>query len=165
MSRATLTVGEHEVERHVVRFVEEELRLYSTRKQRVEFLTESIIRSTPTLEPGMPRAPGPGNPTLSRAVALMMDQERTHLKLWVMTVEETLARLTVVQKEIIRLSYFENELTPDGVAATLKMDRATLYRHRNPALLLFCIALIGDNVVRPTDATKLRLAGMQSGVN
>lgn len=142
-----------EISRHYITYVEGELRLYPARKRRLAWLETCIATATPHREDGMPGAPGPGNPTQSRALALMHDQERTYLLGWCRLVEETYHSLSIEQQSIIRLLYWERRLTPDGVAKELGMHRSTLFRQRNRALLAFAIAMIGDHV-----ATNMRLS-------
>jgi RinA family phage transcriptional activator len=144
----TVWIDGCEVGRHYVDFIEAELKLYPTRKVRLRTLEEGIIRGTPTEDlTGMPRGGGPSNPTHNRAMALMNDQERTHLALWIRAIEEILKQITTDQQHIIRHMYFENRLKPEGVADLLNMTVPTLYRYRNRALLRFCLGMIGEHVV------------------
>lgn len=142
-----------EISRHYITYIEGELRLYPARKRRLAWLETCIATATPSREDGMPGAPGPGDPTHSRALALMRDQERAYLQGWCRLVEDTYHSLSIEQQSIIRMMYWERRLTPDGVAKELGMHRSTMFRQRNRALLAFAIAMIGDHV-----ATKMRLS-------
>lgn len=142
-----MVVDDIEVSRHYVSFVEGELRLYPARKRRLAYLETCIATATPAFEEGMPRAPGVGNPTLSRAVALMQDQERTFLQAWVRMVEDTFHALSLEQQQVIRLMYFENRLRPEGVADELKIHFTNVYKHRNRALLAFCVTIVGEHAI------------------
>lgn len=132
-----------EVSRHYVTFVEGELRLYPARKRRLAYLETCIATATPHVEEGMPKPPGVGNPTLSRAIALSQDRERAWLKAWVEAVEGVYNSLPPLQQMIIRLLYFERRLTIEGVALELGKSEKTIRDHRKQALLSF-IALLTD---------------------
>lgn len=148
MSRTILQVDGVEVERHYIRFIEDELRRHPLRKIRVRTLEDDIIRASPNFEPGMPRGTDPGNPTMNRAVALMKDAELAHIRGMVAAVDEVLKLLSQDQREIVRHFYFEDRLKAAGIAEEMKMHIQSVYRERNRALVRFCYALIGTHTVR-----------------
>lgn len=141
-----LIVGETAVERHHITYVEAELREYPARKQRLSYIETCIATATPDFEPGMPRGSETSNPTFGRALSLMRDQERNHLQGWLRIVEDIYLALPDMEQTIIRQLYWERQLTIDGVAALLHVDRATIYRRRNPVLLQYAITMIGPHV-------------------
>lgn len=148
-----------EISRHYITYVEGELRLYPARKRRLAYIETCLATGAPPREEGMPRSPGRADPTYSRAMALMHDQERLYLQGWVRMVEDTYCGLTEQQQRIIRMLYWERKLAPEGVAEELGMHRATMFRQRNRALLAFAVAMIGDHV-----ATNMRLSRAVQGL-
>lgn len=141
-------VGEFEVERHYLTFVESELKRHAYRKRRLRDIETSCIFGTPEEDlTGMPRGPGVGNPTLSKATALITNQERAHLSMMVMRIEEVYKTLTPLQKDIIRVLYWDGRWTVDGAIDEIKVSRRTFFRQRNGALLAFVLALVGDHAV------------------
>lgn len=148
MSRTILQVDGVEVERHYVRFIEEELRRYPLRRIRIRVLEDDIILSAPHSEPGMPRGYDVSNPTMNRAVALMKDAELAHIRGMVAAVDEVLRLLSQDQREIVKHFYFENRLKAEGIAEEMRMHIQSVYRERNRALVRFCYTLIGEHSVR-----------------
>jgi predicted DNA-binding protein (UPF0251 family) len=147
--RRLVRIDDYEIEAHYVSFVEAELRRYTSRKRRLGNLEDDIIRSTsPEDNTGMPRPSGVGNPTASKALALMKNGERSHLSMWCRLVDDVYKALPIEQRAAIRILYFENQLTMEGAAMHLHIDRTTLWRHRNRALLAYATEMIGDHVVQ-----------------
>jgi hypothetical protein len=139
-----IRVDEFLVSNHHIRWVEAELRRHTHNKRRLRLLEENIIRSTPAVEPGMPRGSEVSNPTLGRALALMKDNEVSHLRLVVRGVEEVFSDLTPIQQQIIRGLYLEGRYTLQGMAMQMEVNFRTVLRQRNRALLAYAIALIGE---------------------
>lgn len=148
-------IGDVEVERHHLKWVEGELRSHEARKRRLNLLEErfggltreDIIWATPPREPGVPGAPGPGNPTLSKVQQIMACQEMMYLRLQVQAVEETFHSLPEDLQEVVKTVYFDGRYTMAGAAEHLHMDERTLRRHKNKALLAFVYALLGEQAV------------------
>lgn len=147
--RRAVRVDDYEIEPHYVSFVEAELRRYTSRRRRLANLEDDLIRGTPAEDnTGMPRPSGVGNPTMNKAMALMNNGERAHLSMWLRMVDNVYNTLPVEQRAAIRVLYFENRFTMEGAAEHLHVDRKTLWRYRNRALLAFVTELIGDYVVK-----------------
>lgn len=141
-----LIVDDHAIERHHIAYIETELRHYPLRKQRLARLESDVALATPTIEAGMPRPTGPGDPTPARAdelSRLRRDPEYAALKRWTQDVEETFHALDLEQQQIVRRVYFQRAQTPERIAADLGIHVSTLYRQRNRALLCFCLVLVG----------------------
>lgn len=148
MADAPMRVGDFVVERHYVRFVEAELRRHPHRKRRLSVLEDDLIRATPSEDlTGMPRGSGPGNPTMNQALALMRNEERAHLAMIVRRVEATFAELHPLQRDIIRLLYWDGRYTLEGALAQVPASRRTFFRKRNQALAAFVLSLVGDYAV------------------
>jgi hypothetical protein len=138
-----IRVDEFLVSNHHIRWVEAELRRHTHNKRRLRLLEENIIRSTPSVEQGMPRGSEVSNPTLGRALALMKDNEVSHLRLVVRGVEEVFGDITPVQQQVIRGIYLDNRYTLQGMALQMSVHPRTILRQRNRALIAFVIAMIG----------------------
>lgn len=74
-------------------------------------------------------------PTEDTAIRIASDQYIFMLELHVTTIEAVYNSLSDIDKELIRLKYWSGELTPDGIALKLNMDRATMYRHLNAIIV------------------------------
>ena len=70
-------------------------------------------------------------PTEETAIKIASDRYIFQLELTVSAIESVYEKLTDIDKEIIRLKYWSGELTPEGIALKLNMDKATMYRHLN----------------------------------
>lgn len=73
-------------------------------------------------------------PTEDIAVKIASDEYISHLERSVRAIGEVYDRLADIDKELIRLKYWSGELTAEGVALKLNMDKATMYRHINAIL-------------------------------
>jgi len=147
-SGGVLRVGQYEVERHHIRWVEAELRRYPQRVRRIAWLEECIATESSRPEAGMPRGGGVGDPTFSRVVAMERNRELVQLRAWRRLIESVLDGLPDDQRRVIETLYFDGRYTLDGAADALRMGRATVCRLRNRALLAFVAALIGDHAIR-----------------
>jgi len=70
-------------------------------------------------------------PTEDTAVKIVSDEYIAHLERSVRAIGEVFNRLTDIDKELIKLKYWSGELTAEGIALKLNMDKATIYRHLN----------------------------------
>ena len=68
--------------------------------------------------------------TIKLNAEYIMEQERI-----INAIESVLARLTDQDRELVRLMYWSGELTPDGIAFKMNIDRATLYYRLNNILV------------------------------
>ena len=64
--------------------------------------------------------------TIMRNQTYIVEQERI-----ILAVESVLTKLSDQDKELVRLRYWSGELTPDGIALKLNIDRATMYYRLN----------------------------------
>lgn len=64
--------------------------------------------------------------TIRRNPEYIMEQERI-----INAIESVLTKLSESDMEIIRLKYWSGELTPDGIALMLNIDKSTLYYRLN----------------------------------
>ena len=75
-------------------------------------------------------------PTEDSAVKLASDIYIFQLQLSISAVEGVYSKLTDLDKELVRLKYWnKGELTDEGIALKLNMDRATMYRHLNVIII------------------------------
>jgi len=150
-------VGNYRVESHYLRFAADELRRYQGRKHSLRVMEDSVIRGTSITDNlGMPRGTDVSNPTHNAAMRLMdvndpTFKRRAHLRVWVNSTDELLRSLPNEQQQIIRLIYWEGDLTILGVARRLNMAMPTVNRHRNAALLAFAVHVIGDQILIPLE--------------
>ena len=73
-------------------------------------------------------------PTEETAMRIASDEYIAHLERSVRAIGEVYWKLTNLDKELIRLKYWSGELTAEGIALKLNMDKATMYRHLNTIL-------------------------------
>ena len=64
--------------------------------------------------------------TIMRNQTYIVEQERI-----ILAVESVLTKLSEQDLELVRLRYWSGELTPDGIAMKLNIDRATMYYRLN----------------------------------
>ena len=136
-----------EVERHVLAFVEAELRQYPARKQEAARLEADLIHRTPRREAGMPRSGRVPDPTTASAMSLVTNRRLEWLRAWCDLVEETLNSLPNELQALIHEVYFRGDSTMAGAALSLGVDRSTLFRRRDEALLPFVAVLVGDQAL------------------
>jgi hypothetical protein len=125
-------------------------------------MEEGVIKATSQENNlGMPRGGEVSNPTHAAALRLMDVNEptfkrRSHLRLWINSVDELLRKMPEEQQRILKMLYWDKRYTPLGVGLELNMHRATVYRHRDKALLTLAVHLIGEHILMPLskDATK-----------
>lgn len=166
--RKPLIVDDFAIYRHHISYVEAELRLYHLNKLRLANLEADAVLATPSIEPGMPRPTGHGDPTPSRAADLsrltLREPEYAALRGWVQRVEDVFHHLDLEQQQIVKRLYFKGGVSPEVVAQEIGMHVATLYRQRNRALLAFSLVLIGSHAAqnlkrRREDAKNMRKTG------
>lgn len=146
--RRTLQIGQYEVERHHIRWVEAELRRYPQRARRIAWLEEVIATESGRADDGMPRGSGIGDPTFSRVAAMERNRELVQLRAWRRTIDAVMDGLPDDQRRVVETLYWDGRYTLDGAADALQMGRATVCRLRNRALLAFVATLIGDHAIR-----------------
>lgn len=147
-SGGVLRVGQYEVERHHIRWMEAELRRYPQRVRRIAWLEECIATESGRVDDGTARGSGTGDPTFSRVVAMERNRELHQLRAWRKTIDGIMDGLPEDQRRVIETLYFDGRYTLDGAADALQMGRATVCRLRNKALLAFVATLIGDHAIR-----------------
>lgn len=74
-------------------------------------------------------------PTEDIALRIASDEYIAHLERSVRAIGEVLDKLSDIDKQLIRLKYWSGELTAEGIALKLNMDKATMYRHLNVILI------------------------------
>lgn len=117
-------------------FIEWQLKYYPENKRQLATKKESLLPSQ--ISQYGPRTGGSFDseqrPTEDVAVKLNSDyiteQERI-----ISAIESVLNRLNDQDKEMVRLMYWSGELTPDGIALKLAIDRATMYYRLNNILV------------------------------
>lgn len=112
-------------------YIEWQIEYYPDNKRQLMMTKASMIPSaTPKYGPQTGGFNPEQRPTedivVRRNPDYIMEQERI-----ISAIESVYTKLTDSDKEIIRLKYWSGELTPDGIALKLNMDRATMYRHLN----------------------------------
>ena len=123
------------------RLIETEIRNYHDTRQVLRDLEDTIIQPGAASDPDeyVPKHE-PGDPTPSRAVRLMTSATIAELRRRVAAIEYM---LTVVKAspesaryEMLKLAYWDNRYTVEGICDQLKLSRATYYRWRREMLQL-----------------------------
>ena len=113
-------------------FIEYQIRYYPENKKMLAELKTDMIPSTiPKYGPQTGNLDTEQRPTEDIAIRIASDRYIFQLELTVSAIEAVYDKLTDIDKEIIRLKYWSGELTPEGIAIKLCMDKATMYRHLN----------------------------------
>ncbi len=73
-------------------------------------------------------------PTEEIAVKIAADRYILQLELTVAAIDSVVNTLSDLDKELLRLKYWDGKLTPEGIALKLHMDKVTMYRHLNVIL-------------------------------
>ena len=74
-------------------------------------------------------------PTEDTAVTIASDEYISHLERSVRSIGDVLNKLGEIDRELVKLKYWSGELTAEGIALKLNMDKATIYRHLNVILI------------------------------
>ena len=74
-------------------------------------------------------------PTEDIAVKIAADRYIFQLEQTVATIDSVINSLSELDKELLRLRYWDGKLTPDGIAIKLNMDRSTFYDRLNKILV------------------------------
>ena len=121
--------------------LEWEIRFYhDTLKERAEE-KESIILTTKEFEPDMPRGSGVSDDTYNRAQRLLNSAEVREMERKIKAIDrardEWISKEPVVRMEFIRLKFWDNKYTDEGIALKLSIgtDR-TVRRWRRSFLTL-----------------------------
>ena len=114
-------------------YVEGLIEFYPDNKRQLAILKNSMIPSQ--ISQYGPREGGSGfdpeqrpteDITIRRNPEYIMEQERI-----INVIESVLSRLSDQDMELIRLKYWSGELTPDGIALKMNIDKSTLYYRLN----------------------------------
>jgi len=74
-------------------------------------------------------------PTEDIAVKIASDRYIFQLELTVAAIDSVITGLTDLDKELLRLKYWDGKLTPEGIAIKLNIGRTTVYEHLNNILV------------------------------
>ena len=113
-------------------YIEWQLEYFPENKKQLEAYKDSMIPSQ--ISQYGPHAGGSHDTeqrptediTIKRNPEYIMEQERI-----ISAIESVLVRLGDQDMELIRLKYWSGELTPDGIALKLHMDKSTMYYRLN----------------------------------
>lgn len=83
---------------------------------------------------------GVSNPVQSKAIRLLAMEHRAERALfYVQAIDSVLSTLTTVDKQLIKLKYFEGKLTNAGVASELGIGERQFYEWRNTIIRKFAL--------------------------
>jgi len=142
---------------HVFRFVERELYDYPVNKELVmDYLqrrNDELTRGRQAPESltihGKYQVADTGtlsgevsNPVQSKAIRLLALEHKAERALfYVQAIDSVLSTLTTVDKQLIKLKYFEGKLTNAGVASELGIGERQFYEWRNTIIRKFALRL------------------------
>lgn len=118
-------------------FIEYQLRYFHENKRQLESLKNDMIPSQISqygYKAGSSFDPEQ-RPTEETAVKIATDRYIFQLELTVTAIDSVISALPDLDKELIRLKYWDGKLTPEGIALKLNMGRTTVYEHLNNILV------------------------------
>lgn len=121
MSQKTISRGAR-------KHIESELYAYHDTKKAINDLRADIIEGSPAQDATGIRGSTPGNPTGNKAARLYDDKLLRQLCRTVEAIDKTLARLPDPKRELVRLKYWDRNLTSFGIASRLGVDERTVRR-------------------------------------
>lgn len=131
----SLTVAEDrtlkELRRANFRTIEKELYHYPARKREFERMRADILYSTPV--PDVPASTGPGDPTANKVMHLqsgVLLEIARRLEAIEYAIKVVQAHEEKGRWELVRLKYFEQRLTNQGIMQRLNIGHDTFYRWR-----------------------------------
>jgi len=123
-----------------LRVLEWEVRLYHETKAELEEEKDSIILQAHTSPDGMPRGSGVSDDTYNRAQRLLNSAEVREMERKIRAIDrardEWCARDPIVRMEFIRLKFWDNTLTSQGIAQRLNVAEQTVRYWRKGFLTL-----------------------------
>ncbi|HZK23152.1 MAG TPA: hypothetical protein VFC62_03510, partial [Atopostipes sp.] len=113
--------------------IEAEIRNYHETKRELEQLKSEIIESTPVSD--VPAYTGPGDPTAQKAIKLRTSRVIMEVEKRVNAVGYALETYKhhedPARYKFIKLWYFDNRFTPEGVIQQVCISRRTFYNWRD----------------------------------
>jgi RinA family phage transcriptional activator len=119
------------ISRGARKHIESELYAYHDTKQAIKDLRADIIEGSPVSDGTGIRGSEPGNTTLHKAARLYDDKLLRQLCRTVEAIDKTVARLPEAKRELVRLKYWDRNLTSYGIASKLGVDERTVWRWTN----------------------------------
>lgn len=113
------------------RVIEQELYHYPERRKMLEEMRLDIIESGG--QPEVPIDTGPGDPTSRKAIKLRTSVAIYETERRLKAIEDVLKvteRIEPDKYKLVRLKYFEQKLTNQGIMAELNISATTFYRWR-----------------------------------
>jgi len=116
--------------------VEWDLKYYpEDRKQLEEMKNDMIPSAIPKYGPQQVGFDAEQRPTEDVAMRIVSDPYISWLSWKVNAIGPVIDRLNDTDREIIRLMYWSNGLTPEGIALKLNLGRTTVYERKNNILV------------------------------
>lgn len=131
------------VEKHVLRYVEEELRRHKARLRAIESRKAAIARERPAdFAPGGGRPEGtPGNPTQSAVIRMLQDEELQRWEHKAGVIEAGLALLPTNERRVIDMLLLTRRYQVAGVALELGCSDRWVRQLKNEALYTLATAM------------------------
>lgn len=132
------------VERHVLQYVEEELRRHRARQRAIDARKAALARERPgsDLAQGGTRSEGlPGDPTHAAAIRILQDEELQRWEHKARTIEVGLALLTENERRVVEMLYLTRRYQITGIALELKVSDRWVRHLRNEALYVLATVL------------------------
>ena len=120
--------------------LEWEIRFYHDTLKELAEEKESIILATKEFDPDMPRGSGVSDDTYNRAQRLLNSTEVREMEKKIKAIDrardEWISKEPVVRMEFIRLKFWDNTLTNQGIAQRLNVSEQSIYFWRKNFLTL-----------------------------
>lgn len=117
-------------------FVEFKIRTFHEDRAQLATLKDDLIPSAiPKYGPTAGGFDPEQRPTEDIAEHIINNRYVRQLELTVNAIQSVYDALADQDKELIRLKYWSNQLTPDGIAMKLNIDRSTVYDRLNKILV------------------------------
>lgn len=117
-------------------WVEMLIEYYPENKRRLQLLKNSMIPSAiPKYGPQAGGGDSEARPTEEVAVKIVSDRYLLNLEMTVGAISSVYDQLGELDRELLRLRFWDGNLTPDGIALRLNVSRTTFYIHLNSILV------------------------------
>lgn len=127
------------IPRNAYRYIEAELYDYPIRRKVLEAYKRDIIEGTPSGDESGVRGSGGGSVVESKVLMLLSDREVQRLERSIAAIEDTLATLNPDQREMVKLKYFANTHTHQGVMLVMHLPERTYHRYKDDIIRKFAI--------------------------
>lgn len=134
-------VNPREYRQRVLALLETEVKLYHETKQRLAEMTDDVIwENHKQLAERNIKSPGRGDPTAKKSMLLYSNAVISSMDKMVRAIErardEFCQQDTLIRLRFLHLRFWDNKLTPSGIATELQIGESTVYKWRGDFLEL-----------------------------